>query len=135
MIPTEILIYFYLFKGHAGGCGITDDISQWMDRIQNSAVDTDLPPPIPFLKSKNKLKERGKIKAKEPAKPPPPATFSYENPHDKYSREANENEVPHARSKRATRIREDRNTCSLYIQTDPLIWRHIREGFPEVMSP
>lgn len=127
--------YQHQREGHAGGCGITDDISQWMDRIQNSAVDTDLPPPIPILKSKNILRERGKIKAKQPVKPPPPTIFSYENPHDKYSREANENEVPHARSKRATRIREDRNTCSLYIQTDPLIWRHIREGFPEHKDP
>lgn len=29
--------------------------------------------------------------------------------------------------------REDnKNTCSLYIQTDPLIWRHIREGIADV---
>jgi len=26
----------------------------------------------------------------------------------------------------------DKNTCSLYIQTDPLIWRHIREGIADV---
>lgn len=31
------------------------------------------------------------------------------------------------------RGREDnKNTCSLYIQTDPLIWRHIREGIADV---
>lgn len=39
------------------------------------------------------------------------------------------------RSKRATRPKEDnRNTCSLFIQTDPLIWRYIGEqvnGDPE----
>lgn len=134
---------YFICLGHAGGCGVTDDITQWMDRIQNSAVDADLPPPIPVLKSKNFMKEKDKLKQKpndkpkklpliQPSSPPPPApSFEHESPYDKYSREANE--VPHSRTKR--RIREDRNTCSLYIQTDPLIWKHIREGFPEVMIP
>ncbi|ALC39521.1 kuz [Drosophila busckii] len=32
----------------------------------------------------------------------------------------------------SSRNREDnKNTCSLYIQTDPLIWRHIREGIAD----
>lgn len=45
--------------------------------------------------------------------------------HNKYSREAN---TEHSRSKRATRPKEEnKNTCSLFIQTDPLIWRHITE--------
>lgn len=47
----------------------------------------------------------------------------------KYSKEANEN---FSRHKRAARRDDKKNTCSLYIQTDPLIWRHIRETFPEV---
>lgn len=47
------------------------------------------------------------------------------HPHKKYSKEAN------SRVKRATRYQE-KNTCSLYIQTDPLIWRHIRESIPDV---
>lgn len=51
-------------------------------------------------------------------------------------------ELVHERVRRATdggassgggRNREDnKNTCSLYIQTDPLIWRHIREGISDV---
>lgn len=49
------------------------------------------------------------------------------HPHKKYSKEAN------ARVKRATQSRyQEKNTCSLYIQTDPLIWRHIRESIPDV---
>ncbi|XP_054744302.1 disintegrin and metalloproteinase domain-containing protein 10 [Anastrepha obliqua] len=31
----------------------------------------------------------------------------------------------------AARREENKNTCSLYIQTDPLIWRHIREGIAD----
>jgi len=31
------------------------------------------------------------------------------------------------RTKRATKPKEERNTCSLFIQTDPLLWRHIKE--------
>lgn len=32
----------------------------------------------------------------------------------------------------SARREENKNTCSLYIQTDPLIWRHIREGIADV---
>lgn len=72
-------------------------------------------------------------------------------PYMKYSMEANEkdSDLPsnqenddneddwhrrsHERARRAARPKEEnRNTCSLYIQTDPLIWRHIREGIADV---
>lgn len=78
--------------------------------------------------------------------------FKY--PHEKYSREANWPPVSdnhnddsgsqpddewhaeaHKRVRRAPRPKEEnKNTCSLYIQTDPLIWRHIREGIADVSS-
>lgn len=48
-----------------------------------------------------------------------------------YSREANLPwEQQRTRTRRATRLKDDannKNTCSLFIQTDPLIWRHIFE--------
>lgn len=48
-----------------------------------------------------------------------------ETPFDKYSEEANTRGM---RSKRATRPKEEnKNTCSLFIETDPLIWRHVTE--------
>lgn len=53
----------------------------------------------------------------------------WEHP-NKYSRAANTGE--HSRSRRAARDDSNRNTCSLYIQTDPLLWRHVREGFSDV---
>lgn len=81
-----------------------------------------------------------------------PKLEEFSLPYQKYSKEANWNGTmlaagggssskkdeawhreTHERVKRATRPREEnRNTCSLYIQTDPLIWRHIREGISEV---
>lgn len=57
-----------------------------------------------------------------------PPTLEPHTPHNKYSREVNEGSSSHYRNKRATKPREEnKNTCSLFIQTDPLIWRHISE--------
>ncbi|XP_031334981.1 disintegrin and metalloproteinase domain-containing protein 10 isoform X3 [Photinus pyralis] len=118
--------------GHGGGCGITDEVIQWMDRIQNSAVEDDVAPiPIPKAKKVQKKVHLEHHKSKSDIRP---LSFpvNHEDTINKYSREANE----HVRHKRATRLREEnKNTCSLYIQTDPLIWRHIREGFPEHTDP
>lgn len=111
--------YEHMREGHSAGCGITDEISQWMANIQNAAVEDDVDSAA--KEKEQRLIEQSKNKAKEQPKP--------EQPFSKYSREANE---AHSRVKRGTRRDENRNTCSLYIQTDPLIWKHIKEGFPEV---
>lgn len=98
-----------------------------MDSIQNAAVEETPPPPPKARKHKKKKTP--------PTKPSPTSSHlksdNYEDNYGKYSREANED--MHNRHKRATRRDENKKTCSLYIQTDPLIWRHIREGFPEVI--
>lgn len=87
------------------------------------------------------------------------ANDDFKYPYQKYTKEANYagvfydqetgrrltpgeeewHERVHERVRRAatnsgpTLRREDnKNTCSLYIQTDPLIWRHIREGIADV---
>lgn len=118
--------------GHVGGCGITEEVSEWMERVQNSAVD------VSELK-KGKLPKKYKIQ--EEVKNEESGTVSNkkrilsdredresvytkdsDSPYAKYSREAN------VRRKRAARPKEEnRNTCSLFIQTDPLIWRHTTE--------
>lgn len=51
-----------------------------------------------------------------------------ERPAYKYTRQAAD-KYHHGpfRTKRATKPKEERNTCSLFIQTDPLLWRHIKE--------
>ncbi|XP_033334392.1 zinc-dependent metalloprotease kuz isoform X1 [Megalopta genalis] len=108
--------YTHLRKGEHGGCGVTDDVVEWMERIQNSG-EPDVPPPPPPRPAAN-------------VKGPKPSGDSWnanqESPGHKYSREANE--PSHRRARRAARPKEDyNNTCSLFIQTDPLIWRHISE--------
>ncbi|KPJ18992.1 Disintegrin and metalloproteinase domain-containing protein 10 [Papilio machaon] len=108
------------FVGHVGGCGITDEVVQWMDRIQNSGVDDD-PPTSPAPSQP------------QPSHTPPHPNSLRDDPprywehHNKYSRAANTGE--HTRKRRAAN--DNRNTCSLFIETDPLIWRHVREGFPD----
>lgn len=87
---------------------------EWMDRIQNSVI-PDVSRPVTTSKNQKIFKSRVK-----------PWNGDQESPGHKYSREANE--PSHRRTRRATRPKEDnKNTCSLFIQTDPLIWRHISE--------
>ncbi|XP_063229984.1 disintegrin and metalloproteinase domain-containing protein 10 [Bacillus rossius redtenbacheri] len=106
--------YEKLRTGHVGGCGITEEVSQWMDRIQSSAVE----------EQQQEEDEQGTTETSLPARRTPGSNDPFLH---KYSREANEGPALR-RAKRATRSKEDnRNTCSLFIQTDPLIWRHITE--------
>lgn len=142
--------YAHKRKGHVSGCGITDEVKSWMDQIQNSAVE-----------EAEAEEEAEEDQAAEPSndgeqQPPPQKVRSSKEgaasdsldefplPYQKYSKEANTardtdksesawHREAHERVKRAARPREEnKNTCSLYIQTDPLIWRHIREGIIEV---
>ncbi|XP_030377624.1 disintegrin and metalloproteinase domain-containing protein 10 [Scaptodrosophila lebanonensis] len=169
-------------EGHVGGCGITEEVSQWMENIQNSAVE-ELPEPM--SKDVQKLQRKQQHKKSAPSPQQPPKKYSngdddFKFPHQKYTKEANFadgafydpstgrrlgntaniadwHELVHERVRRASlgnggnsgqgggggsggsggtsgsgRGREDnKNTCSLYIQTDPLIWRHIREGIAD----
>lgn len=88
-----------------------------MERVQNSALPDEPPMPIPSTNQK------------EPKPNVVPWNGDREAPGHKYSREANE--PSHRRPRRATRSKEN-NTCSLFIQTDPLIWRHISEQVREI---
>lgn len=167
----------FLFAGHVAGCGITDEVSQWMENIQNSAVE-ELPEPMSKDYQKLHRKQLHKKSApQQQQQPHPPKKYisgdeDFKYPHQKYTKEANFAEgafydpstgrrlgssanvadwhqLVHERVRRATdngagdrgssggsgRGREDnKNTCSLYIQTDPLIWRHIREGIADVST-
>ncbi|XP_063702279.1 disintegrin and metalloproteinase domain-containing protein 10 isoform X2 [Culicoides brevitarsis] len=178
--------YEHLREGHAPGCGITDEISDWMDRVQNSAVTEDEENKNPiFHKNKiNNNKNSDNNSKKHNIKAPPthhkkhqplknsdssnnsgnsdsnnnpdstnkykkskfPKKFAedFRFPYEKYTKEANFrdntsrsqehwHEESHERVRRAAQRQKDdnKNTCSLYIQTDPLIWRHIRDGVAE----
>ncbi|KAH8418841.1 hypothetical protein KR222_003386, partial [Zaprionus bogoriensis] len=173
-------------EGHVAGCGITEEVSQWMENIQNSAVEE---LPVPMSKDVQKLhrkQQQHKQQQHQPNPyPHPPKKYAsgdddFKFPHQKYTKEANFadagtfydpetgrrlgttanvadwHEAVHERVRRASGNsnngggnagngggsssasgagrggREDnKNTCSLYIQTDPLIWRHIREGIAD----
>lgn len=125
--------------GHVGGCGITDSVSQWMEQIQNSAVEVDEPEQNKEQTNRNNYKtNKLPKKYRTSDKVVNDNTINREKkwklhngenetPYDKYSREAN-SDGRSSRSKRATRPKEEnKNTCSLFIETDPLIWRHIAE--------
>ncbi|CAH2105402.1 unnamed protein product [Euphydryas editha] len=120
--------YAHIRHGHAGGCGVTDEVVQWMERIQNSGVDDDPPVSTPTHTHHSPAPN-----------PPHPNSLRDDSSrhwdfhhYNKYSRAANSE---HARSRRAAPHEKIRNMCSLYIQTDPLIWRHVREGFPDHRDP
>lgn len=112
--------------GHLNGCGINDETAQWMNNIQSSAMESDVEDEIVEGKGSNENIDN-----------------DLRSPYFKYTKEANEENEQyekekyfHKRSRRATPTKEEnrKNTCSLYIQTDPLIWRHIREGIADVSS-
>lgn len=111
-------------------------MKQWMDSIQTSAVEeeSDAKPssgprtsesePKPAVAPKKKLKKA--------------TDFAEESPSAKYTKEWNSHSSQHSsgRHKRDAPKNEDkdkkikdapRNTCTLFIQTDPLLWKHIAE--------
>ncbi|XP_008561209.1 disintegrin and metalloproteinase domain-containing protein 10 [Microplitis demolitor] len=109
--------YANIRKGDSSGCGITEEIADWMSKVQNSAEGAFPYPSSASVPHKNFTKNtNGNIGSSE----------KWESPSHKYTKEANI--LNHRRSTRATRPKEEnRNTCSLFIQTDPFIWRHISE--------
>jgi len=102
-----------------GGCAADPTTKEWLERVQNSAVTEDseklpmaaplhqtqqeinnnLKSPLPFINRREEVPER--------------------DPDTKYrwTEEAN------TRNKR--RIPSNKKSCSLFIQTDPLLWKHI----------
>lgn len=127
--------YAHKRQGHFSGCGINNEITRWMDKIQYSGVDETVPKTVIIKPKKHKNpkeEDLANIKYAEKTAERIKQKMNHEDPFIKYSKEANEERFRH---KRATRRDENKNTCSLYIQTDPLIWRHIREGFPEHNDP
>lgn len=126
---------------HSNGCGLTEDVSRWMDHVQNSAEYEEEIEVVPLKKKTNENGKNGteadnknniykhvnnnRIYNDNASNDDEDVESESYHPHRKYSKEAN------SRTKRATARFQEKNTCSLYIQTDPLIWRHIRESIPD----
>ena len=124
--------YAHLRTGHSSGCGVTDEVAEWMRSVQESAVEE----PITSANDIYNIDEEEQAEFNEYISP----TLHSTNPglyskykklytklqadyHDKYSKEAN------SRSRRSSSsggVGEDnKGTCTLSIQTDPLLWRYI----------
>ncbi len=104
-----------------------------MESIQSSAVDEETPSETKGPSGARTSEYREKpppsfMPKKKRKKTEPTSEFGDEVPHEKYTKEFNSGGAGSLRAKRAARPKEkDRNTCSLFIQTDPLIWKHISE--------
>lgn len=126
--------YAKVRQGHRSGCGATDEIAAWMESIQNSAdpsADSDeeeeeeveeVPlDPLQARKHKYKkwLEEHEEYRA---VQEDPDLYHNNLAGHEKYTARANK------RVKRAAGIavgQDNKGTCSLSIQTDPMLWHHI----------
>ena len=128
-------IFFLSYgTGHVGGCGVTDEVAAWMDGIQHGAEE----------ERASSVDEAEEAAAENEIDNSLPPLFksSYGNPRMtsnwyKYSHQANVEEprqqetqappIGNQREKRNTKPNTSRTTCSLFIQTDPLLWKHFYE--------
>ena len=97
--------------GISPGCGGTPSVQRWMAAVQGGAHDNTIAPPSED-KDKEGKKEEGEGKTSEPREDP--------NPQYKYTERAQ-------RVKRALPPPNNKKSCSLFIQTDPLLWKHVYE--------
>ena len=113
-------IFFFTVDSHPG-CGASGSTLKWMESVARSAVseedgDQDDDDPAAVIQDEDPEDEA--------APEALPFVSDSENPEYKYTAEAN---YPGRRYKRAMENPNKKKSCSLYIQTDPLFWRHIRE--------
>ena len=144
LITVFCWLFIPLSTGHVGGCGVTDEVAAWMDDIQHGSMEEELG---------DEAEERGnKIDSNRPAVedalrhgPSRDTQDDGNRPHPrssawwyKYSHQANkagsvqddglDSSSDQSREKRSTIKAASRTTCSLFIQTDPLLWRHFYEA-------
>nr|CAG4646099.1 EOG090X02I4 [Macrothrix elegans] len=130
--------------GHVGGCGVTDEVAAWMENIQHGAAEDDEVEVVEkeeepddntneidtnrarFKMARNAARNTKKNHDTS-ANARPPSSPSKSSYWYKYSHEANQQDH---REKRSTGSAKNpsRTTCSLFIQTDPLLWRHFYEA-------
>ena len=110
------------------GCGVSDSTAKWMGDVQNGEVkETPVEEESAPNPEDNEVVE-GEVKSEEEVvTPPPPAPIDpNEKRFVKYTAAANDPSILR-RAKRSMENPNKRKSCSLYIQTDPLFWRHVRE--------
>nr|CAG4648533.1 EOG090X02I4 [Polyphemus pediculus] len=123
--------------GHVGGCGVTDQVASWMDSVQHGAVGHDEQEGVPvdgrIDTTTYQLKDEA-AGARRRHQADDHHSAARSRSWYKYSHQANShNGEQQARgsngSNRAKRMikNESRTTCSLFVQTDPLLWKHYYE--------
>lgn len=124
----------FSYIGHAKGCGITDEVMEWMEVIQNSAIDD-------IIETKHPKAKALQSQVISAGYPNALAMDQFDRAFSKYTKEANEFGSKNSSQGGATffgdpsRVRRaarssyanSKTTCTLSIQTDPLLWRHIAE--------
>ncbi|XP_076366430.1 disintegrin and metalloproteinase domain-containing protein 10-like isoform X2 [Tachypleus tridentatus] len=93
-------------EGHVPGCGVTDGVLQWMQDVGNAAVQ----------------EARAHTKAKENKRSKRSSFEKHMHHHNLYTREASWNVLPSSKAS----VTPIRRACSLYIQTDSLLWEHMK---------
>lgn len=139
-------------QGHTSGCGVTEDVAAWMDAVQNSAdpeeerreeerkerearwsSTSNQHKYKKWLEEHDEYRMAQEDEEEEDLEEPgmydvPPEDYQHhDHYHGKYSEEAN-SAWSHRRRKRGIGIgvgADNKGTCSLSIQTDPMLWHHI----------
>ncbi|KAK4021038.1 hypothetical protein OUZ56_002972 [Daphnia magna] len=121
--------------GHVGGCGVTDEVAAWMDDIQHGATDEEKED-----EKTNEINTKDRIVELEESLHKRDHQNGWKTAHPrssawwyKYSHQANQPDADPSdggrRDRRSTvKNNVSRTTCSLFIQTDPLLWRHFYEA-------
>ncbi|KAF2360559.1 Disintegrin domain [Trinorchestia longiramus] len=129
--------------GHKSGCGVTDEVAEWMRSVQESAIENDDVPPsssgggtdggrTPSAGS-DQISPEEFEKFVSPAQTSGDPTLyrKYRHLYDELHREYHNkySEAANVRTKRSLNTggvgEDDKGTCTLSIQTDPLLWRYI----------
>jgi disintegrin and metalloproteinase domain-containing protein 10 len=141
------LSVFPPLPGHAKGCGITDEVLEWMEGIQNGAVDPEegLLPQLKHPKSKPYQRQGPTAQELRDDLDLLHLHSSHDHPSSKYKPPANTPTTSSSGGDPETRKTDrsrralppsfnSKTTCTLSIQTDPLLWKHISEQVEEELT-
>ena len=137
--------YVDVREGHSTGCGMTDDVKNWMENIQYSAAEDReienkmencinnygqddihyLPPEYKAMADNLALHRAGHRLQSVKEQYDKIAQQLKKDFHNKYSAESNSNRI-----KRSSLLgvgADNKGTCTLSIQTDPMLWHHLHD--------
>lgn len=130
--------YASIRKGHDGsGCGLTDDVAEWMESVQYGAdnieeVNNEKPDGCKGSGSFDEYEFSNYPQYKEMFKNL--ASYKYIDNYDKLAKQL-KRDFQHKYGDSANRVKrsfmgvgaDNRGTCTLSIQTDPMLWHHLHD--------